>query len=321
MGFEPTKALSHRLLKPVQLTRLWDPRFYVLKLILNLMLKSINQLLIEVLKDELTQEQLKFLPSGYQKIGDIVIVNINPEIAEFENEIGKIILKKIPNTRTVCSRTGSVFGEERLPQIEVITGDENTETIHRENGCLYKLDVSKIMFSKGNLKERHRLQQLIKPNEIIVDLFSGIGYFSISIAKFAKPSKIYAIDINPDAILYLNENIHLNKVEGNIEAILGDCREVVRKLGKIADRVIMGYLPNTSKYLDSAFVVLKEKGIIHYHDVFKEEDLWDKPTEILKKSAEKNGYILEEIIDKRIVKSYAPKVFHIVIDGKFLKRK
>jgi tRNA wybutosine-synthesizing protein 2 len=285
------------------------------------MLKSIKQLLVEALKDELTQEQLKFLPSGYQKIGDIVIVNINPEIAEFKNEIGKIILKKIPNTRTVCNKIGNITDEERLPQIEIVAGDDNTETIHKEHGCLYKLDVSKVMFSKGNLKERHRLQELIKPNETVVDMFCGVGYFSIPIANFAKPSKIYAIDINPDAILYLNENIHLNKVEGKIDVILGDCREVVKKLGKIADRVIMGYLPNTSKYLDSAFAVLKEKGIIHYHDVFKEEDLWDKPIEILKKSAEENGYVLEKILDKIIVKSYAPRVFHVVIDGKFLKRK
>ncbi len=284
------------------------------------MLKSIKQLLTESLKDELTSEQLELLPSGYQKIGDIIVVNINPEITEFENEIGKLILKNIPKIRTVCSRTGSIISEERLPQMKVIAGDENTETIHRENGCLYKLDVSKIMFAKGNLKERHRLQELVKPNETIVDMFCGIGYFSIGIAKFAKPSKTYAIDINPESILYLRENIQLNKVS-NIEPILGDCREVAKKLGKIADRVIMGYLPNTSEYLDSAFAVLKEKGVIHYHHVFKEEDLWDRPIEILKKSAEKNGYVLKEILYKGIVKPYAPKVFHAVIDAEFLKSK
>ncbi len=285
------------------------------------MLKSIKQLLTERLKDELTQGQLKLLPSGYQKIGDIVIVNINPSISELEETIGKMILKNIPNTRTVCSRRGDISGEERLPQLKVMAGDENTETIHRENGCLYKLDVSKIMFSKGNLKERHRLQSLIKENEIAVDLFAGVGYFSIPIAKFSKVSKVYAVDINPTAIFYLRENIQLNKVEGKIETILGDCREVVKKFGKIADRVIMGYLPNTREFLSSAFDVLKKRGTIHYHDVFKEEELWDNPIEILKKSAEENGYALEKVLDKRIVKSYAPKVFHVVIDAEFLKSK
>lgn len=285
------------------------------------MLKSIKQLLVENLKDELTPEQLELLPSGYQKIGDIVIVNINLDIIAFDDVIGKIILKNIPNTRTVCSRIGNIVGEERLPQLEVIAGVDNTETVHKENGCLYSLDVAKIMFSKGNLKERSRLANLVKQNEVIVDLFAGIGYFSIPIAKFAKPSKIFAIDINPTAILYLQKNIQLNKVEGKIETILGDCREIVKKLGKVADRVILGYLPDTKKFLDSAFSVLKEKGgTIHYHDVFKEEELWDKPTEILTKSSDKNGYVLDKILEKRIVKSYAPRVLHIVVDAKFSKR-
>jgi tRNA wybutosine-synthesizing protein 2 len=176
------------------------------------------------------------------------------------------------------------------------------------------------MFSKGNLEERGRIAKLVKEKDIIVDLFSGIGYFSIPIAKFAKPSKIYTIDINPVAILYLQKNIQLNKVEGKIEPIFGDCREVVNKLGKIADRVIMGYLPNTMNYLDSAFSVLKkEGGIIHYHDIFKEEEIWDKPIEILKNYAVKNGYKLIETVNKKIVKSYAPKVYHVVIDAKFSK--
>jgi tRNA wybutosine-synthesizing protein 2 len=286
------------------------------------MLQPIKQLLIENLKDDLTQEHLELLPSSYQKIGDIVIINLDIDLIPFEDEIGKIILKNIPNTRTVCSRTGEITGEERLPQLEVIAGVDNTETIHKENGCLYSLDVAKIMFAKGNLKERGRLTKLVKPNEIIVDLFAGIGYFSIPIAKFARPSKIYAIDINPTSILYLQKNIQLNRVEGKIEVILGDCREVVKKLGRIANRLIMGYLPNTKEFLDSAFTVLKQNGgIIHYHDVFKEENLWDEPLGILKASAEKNGYVLEKLLEKRIVKSYAPKVVHVVIDAKFSKRK
>jgi tRNA wybutosine-synthesizing protein 2 len=285
------------------------------------MVKPIKQLLIENLTYKLTPEQIELLPSGYQKIGDIVIVNLNLDLIAFEDEIGKIILKNIPNTRTVCSRTGEIIGVERLPQLEVIAGVNNTETIHKENGCLYSLDVSKTMFSQGNSKERGRLPELVKPDETIVDLFSGIGYFSLPIVRFAKPSKIYAIDINPVSILYLQKNIQLNKVDGKIESILGDCREVVKKLGKVADRVIMGYLPDTMKFLDSAFAVLKQKGgIIHYHDVFKEEELWDTPIEILTKSAEKNGYALDKILEKIIVKSYAPRVFHVVVDAKFRKK-
>jgi len=271
-----------------------------------------------IILDEILPEFKEILPRGYQKIGDIVVISLHPNLIKYEKKIGETILKNLPNVRVVCRRIGPVKGEMKEPQLKVIAGEENTETIHKEGKCIYKLDVRKIMFSKGNINERHRLQKQVKEGEVIVDLFAGIGYFSIGIAKFCKPKIIYAIDVNPTAIEYLKENIRLNKVEGKIVPIVGDCREVVRKLGKIADRVIMGFLPGTYRFLDSAFSVLKEEGgIIHYHDTFKKEELFEKPIEILRNAAERNGYKLSEILYKGIVKSYAPRIYHIVIDAKF----
>ena len=279
------------------------------------MLKKIRT----ILKERFPEFE-NILPKGYQRVGDILIVSLHPSLIKHEKEIGEIILKNIPNVRVVCRKTGPVKGETKKPQLKVIAGDKNTETIHKEGKCIYKLDVRKVMFSKGNINERHRLQKQVKEGEVIVDLFTGIGYFSVGIAKFCNPKIIYAIDVNPIAIKYLKENIKLNKVEGIIVPILGDCREVVKKLGKVADRVIMGFLPRTYRFLDSAFSVLKEEGgIIHYHDAFKEEDLFEKPIEILKNVAEGNGYKLSKILYKGIVKSYAPRIYHIVIDAKFSK--
>jgi len=281
------------------------------------MSQTFKQLLVKKLNFKKELEHL--LPKNYQKIGDIVIINIDSKIQKFEKEIGKTILNQIPETRVVCKKIGIIKGEKRTPQIKVIAGGRNTETVHKENGCLFKLDVRKTMFAKGNVKERGRIAKLIKSNEIVVDMFSGIGYFSLPIAKFSKVKKIYAIDINPVAIKYLKENIQLNGLN-NIEVIFGDCRKIAKNIGKIADRVIMGYLPNTNKFLPVAFSFLKkEGGIIHYHDIFKEEDLWNKPVEILRDKAKENGYILEKILHKRIVKSYAPRIYHIVIDAKFLQ--
>jgi tRNA wybutosine-synthesizing protein 2 len=281
------------------------------------MLKSIKQIIAEKLKNELTPAELKSLPSGYQRIGNIVLISIKPALTKHEKSIGKILLSTIPNVKSICKR-GAIRGEERIPKIKIIAGSKITETIHKEGGCLYKLDVRKLMFAKGNVKERHRLQELVKDDEVIVDMFAGVGYFSIGLAKFANPLKIYSIDKNPIAIKYLKENVKLNKIQHKIIPILGDCKIVVKKLGKIADRVIMGYLPKTFKFLPYAFEVLKkEGGMIHYHDIFKEEDLWDKPIKILEDAARKNGYILEKVLHKRIVKSYAPKVYHIVVDAKF----
>ncbi len=281
-------------------------------------MKAFKELLIGSLQKKIPPQKLDFLPSGFQLIGDIAILGIKSEIKKYEKQIGNSVLKNFRYVKTVCSK-GRISGEKREPKIKIIAGRKNTITIHKENGCLFKIDVSKLMFSKGNTTERGRLPGLVKPDETIVDMFAGIGYFSIPIAKKNPLCRICAIEINPVAVKYLKENCVLNRIN-NIQIVKGDCRKESSKLQKTADRVIMGYLPKTYDYLPYAFRFLKKKGIIHYHDVYGEKDLWERPVEILKKAAQKSGYKLERILYKGIVKSYAPGKLHIVVDAEFRRK-
>lgn len=270
------------------------------------------------------------LPSSYQVVGHVLLVKMPKLNLGQKKKVAKVFLEMFSNVKTVCEITG-VSGELRKPAVKKIAGGK-TETIHKEHGVLYKLDVSKIMFSKGNLFERSRLVKQIKPGEVVVDMFAGIGYFSVPIAKLAK--KIYCIEKNPVSVKYLKENVVLNKVK-NIEVFQGDCTKVKlpekadrrlfllekeKPVGKrklkytgIADRVIMGYLPKTYKFLPAAFGFLKNRGIIHYHDNFTKKELWKKPIEILEKEAKKAGFKIK-ILNKRKVKEYAPNVYHVVLD-------
>jgi len=278
------------------------------------MRRKLREIIKDLLKDTLPPNYIDLLPSSYQRIGDIIIVALDEKLVPYESIIGDAILKKFGNVRTVCRKLKGISSELRLPSVKVIAGDKNTITIHRENNCLYKLDVAKVMFAKGNAKERRRVAQLVREGEVVVDMFAGIGYFTIPIAVLAKPSKIYAIDLNPVSIDFLKENIKLNGVEKKVIPILGDCREVVQKLGSIADRVIMGYIPNTYKFIPYALKVVKRTGgIIHYHDIAKQEDLFEKPINTLKEAILKHNFNIK-ILYRGIVKSYAPKVYHIVID-------
>lgn len=255
-----------------------------------------------------------------QIIGNIALVKFKENITEEKKvEIANDIKNKIRRIKTVCE-IEKIEGEFREPKIRIIIG-KDTKTIHKEHGILYNIDVSKVMFSKGNLHERKRLINLIKDGETIVDMFAGIGYFSLGIAKYAKPKIIYAIEKNPEAFDLLKKNIELNKVEEKIVPILGDCRDVAkqRDFQNIADRVIMGYLKNTHEFLPYAFSFLKDEGIIHFHNTYKKDELWEIPVKVLANYAKENNYQLEEILSERIVKSYAPKIFHIVIDAKFRK--
>ncbi|MCZ7398985.1 MAG: class I SAM-dependent methyltransferase family protein [Candidatus Methanoperedens sp.] len=250
----------------------------------------------------------KLLPSGWQVLGDIVIVTLKVELEHRKAEIGKALLSLYPGCRTVLLDKG-ITGRMRQPVREIIAG-ENTETIHKENGCLFKLDAMRIMYSQGNLAEKKRMSRLGK-GEVVVDMFAGIGYFSIPMAVHSKPVKIFAIEINPEAFGYLKENIKLNKVGDIIEPVAGDC-SIVTPRG-IADRVIVGYL-DAHLYLEQGICALVPGGIIHYHEAVPEA-VEHRPVERIIEASGKLGRDVE-IIGMRRIKKYSPGVWHVVVDAK-----
>lgn len=254
------------------------------------------------------------IPGSYQILGEILLMKFMAGTkTKTKLKIAEAAMETIKSVKSVYEQK-PIMGELRKPSVRFLAGIKNTKTIHTEHGILYSIDVSKIMFSKGNLLERQRIISQVKRGEIIVDMFAGIGYFSLGIAKFSEAKEIVAIEKNPDSFGLLKENITLNRVS-NITAILEDCRKIssMKEFRGAADRIIMGYLPGTGKFLPHAFGFLGNKGIIHYHDTFKENELWAKPVGIIKSNARKKGFSVK-IIAKRTVKSYAPRVWHVVID-------
>lgn len=266
---------------------------------------------------QITQIGPSILPSSYQIIGNVLLFKL-PKIKSARQKVlmAKACLKLLPYVKTVCEIKG-ISGEYRKPRVKILAG-KSTETLHKENNCVYKLDAAKIMFSKGNLSERKRLLPQIKKGEVIVDAFAGIGYFSIGLAKFTGAKRIYSVEKNKVSFDYLRENARLNRLE-NIAPVFGDFRKI--KIPEKADRILLGYLPKTHRFLTGAFGMLKSKGIVHYHDVFSEKDLWEKPAALLEKYSKKNGFSLEKIKNKKIVKSYGPHLYHVVLDATFSKTK
>jgi len=252
---------------------------------------------------------------GFQTIGSIAILKpgLSPKEARSQ---AKQVLSRLPRIKSVYRYSGPVSGSLRTPRVSFVAGEKDPVTTHKENGCLYRLDITKVMFSKGNVIERARIPKLVVPGETIADMFSGIGYFSIPLGKFSKPSRIYAIELNPDSFRFLKENIKLNRLEGKVIPVHGDCRKV--KLPEKADRIIMGYLPKTYEFLPAAFRLLKSNGIIHYHDIFRKEELWEKSESILREHSARAGFYPIRM-EKRVVKQYAPSVYHVVIDAEFRK--
>ncbi|MFH1631049.1 MAG: class I SAM-dependent methyltransferase family protein [Candidatus Aenigmatarchaeota archaeon] len=270
---------------------------------------------------ELSGVSVDEIPAGYQLIGDIILVKFLKKMSiKDKRKLSAAYLEIFPYVRLICERKG-VSGELRQPKVVILSfrdrKNRSTETVHKEHGIFYKLDVAKIMFSKGNLLERQRVAKQLTYGETVLDMFAGIGYFSLGIAKHSKSLRVYSIEKNRIAFKYLKENIKLNHLK-NITPILGDCRRVKRNVR--ADRMMMGYFPGTQKFLPTAFKFLKKKGVIHYHNTYKEKELWFKPLIELERAAKKAGYRISAIFGRKIVKSYAPRVYHIVIDAEFERK-
>lgn len=258
----------------------------------------------------LPEEMVSKIPSSWEKIGDVLVVKIPEDLASYRGLLGKVYAEVL-GCRTVLNDVGGIVGEFRKPDVEVVYGSYDTETVHRENGIRFKLDPQKVMFSSGNMNERIRMASISNKDEVVVDLFAGIGYFTLPIAVYSKPRRIYACEKNPVAYGYLCENIVLNDVVDVVEPVFGDNRKVAPK--GVADRVIMGFLGGTEKFLNVAFDTLCCTGFIHFHEKYSEKNVPRTPLLRIQKIADEYGKKIDLLWYKK-VKSFAPGVGHFVFD-------
>ncbi|AKB52588.1 tRNA (Guanine37-N1) -methyltransferase [Methanosarcina barkeri str. Wiesmoor] len=266
-------------------------------------------------KKPVPEDLLGFSPA-YEVIGDIALLE-DPELdKEKASRIADALLLTHSNIKTVLKPLTPVIGEFRVREFEVVAGEPRTETIHREYGCRYKVDLERAYFTPRLSTERSRILSRVKDGDIVVDMFAGVGPYSILIAKSKKPSKVLAIDKNPEAVRYLRENIILNSAK-NIEAIEGDAREEAKKFAGTADHVIMNLPHSAFEFLDSAVLLTKPGGIIHYYGITPEDDLFESSTELIKEAAEKAGRKIE-VLEKRVVRSYAPHQYNICIQARIV---
>ncbi len=266
--------------------------------------------LAEALAGELPEEDIDLLPRGWYIQGDVIVVKIHPDLALHQRRIGQALLDFYPRCCTVLRDYG-IEGQFREPVRETIAGTR-TETVHRENGVIFNLDARKVMFSAGNLKERMRMS-LLGRDEFVVDMFAGIGYFTLPMAVHSRPHKVMAIELNPNAYHYLCQNIRQNRVEKIVEPVLGDCAKVT-PVG-VADRVVMGMVQVTDRYLQKGIQALRPGGVLHYHQTIPS---WMYPARAIRDvedAAEDLGR-RADILSCIRVKKYSPGVVHTVVDAR-----
>jgi tRNA (guanine37-N1)-methyltransferase len=250
----------------------------------------------------LTEPELEDLTTSFDIIGDIAIVEIPETLEPKENEIGNALLTVHSNLKTVLKKLGAMEGEYRIRKVKHIAGENKTETIYREHGVSMKLDVSKAYFSVRLSTERKRISSLVHPREKVLVLFAGVGPFALVIAKDHPEAQITAVEINPDAVKYLRENVKMNK--SSIKVLEGDARDF-QYSG--FDRVVMPLPHSAEKFLDLAYSAIKPGGTIHFYSIVAS----DRPFENAEKKIPFSDY---RISDKRIVRPYSPDMVQVVLD-------
>ncbi|MHA1596727.1 MAG: class I SAM-dependent methyltransferase [Candidatus Asgardarchaeia archaeon] len=266
---------------------------------------------IKILEGKIPKHLIQKLPKSMDFIGDICIIELDDELIEYGETIGDAIMETNKGIKCVFAKGGAVSGEVRVRPLIHIAGEERTETTHRENGCTFKLDVSKVYFSPRLSFERLRVAKKVSDKEVVFDMFSGVGPFSILIAKLSG-AKVYASDINPWAIHYLKENIKLNKVVGRVYPIMGDARKVAEMLRGKVDRVVMNLPEMAKEFLKYAVISLKGEGVIHYYTFAGGRDPIKNSLEEVYEKLE--GWISWDLIEKRLVKEVAPRKWQVALD-------
>lgn len=268
-----------------------------------------------------TEDDIDAAPSSWAVVGTVVLVNAGDYPRK--NDLGDALLELHGNADTVVA-SGGIEGELRQPSVEVIAGLGDTETVHVEHGTKYALDLRKVMFSPGNQAERARMGDVVHEGERVLDLFAGIGYFALPMARAG--AHVTAVEKNPGAFRYLVENAQLNDVASNLDAVLGDCREVEESV----DRAVLGYYdalgggPESIDddaadpgYVAAALRALDTGGIMYVHATCPGELLWGRPEGRLRDAAAAVGRTIE-IRDRRVVKSHSEGVQHVVLDAEVL---
>ena len=243
----------------------------------------------------------------YDIIGNIAIIH------KRDKKLANKILKN-RHIHAVYHR-GKISGRLRIPKLMWVAGEKIYETIHKESGCSFKIDLRKCYFSPRLGTDRKNISQRIRRGEEILIMFSGIAPYPIVIAKHSKAKKIYCIELGKDSVRYANENIKMNKME-NIIVFQGDVRKIVPKLNRKFDRILMPRPQLSETFLKEAFMVAKRGTIIHYYDFEikkKIHEIIDLVEAVAKKSKKKI-----KILDFKPIREIAPYKYNVRLDFKIV---
>jgi len=275
-------------------------------------------MLKKALEGVLTAEENDELISAFDQIGNIIIVRIPESLTSKKKIIGEALLDQVKIAKSVFYQASAVEGDFRTRDLEILAGEDNTETEYKEFGCKFTVDVKNAFFSPRLSTERERIANLIQNGEIVTNMFAGIGMFSIMAAK-KKKCTVYSLDINPVASKLCETNIGLNKLAGEVISINGDATEIINnQLINKSDRTLMLLPERSDEFLESAISTTRNEGIIHYYSHIH-ADKKSEAGRLSEKHFLKVSPVRSEILFSKIVRAVGPRYYQTVVDVKIFK--
>lgn len=266
----------------------------------------------------LSSEELSKIYNSFDVVGDIAIIRLPHTSLDNAKAAAKGIMSIHRNVKTVLLQASPVAGDLRLRHLTHVAGENKTSAIHKESGCFFSVDLAECYFSPRLSHERMRIASMVETGETVVNMFAGVGCFSIVIAKHSSVAEVFSIDVNPAAVRFMQENVRLNSVYGKVIPLLGDSKEIVNsRLQHVAERVLLPLPEKAPEYLPCAVSALKSSGgWIHYY-CFEHATKKENPSEKVKrKVAEALGEagVSFEIPLVRVVRSTGPNWYQLVAD-------
>jgi tRNA (guanine37-N1)-methyltransferase len=283
-------------------------------------------LLKRIAEKVLGSEYAELIWKRVEILGDIAVIrksySIDIPIDVFK-ALGEELLKELPYVKSVWLAVTPVHGSERIREYVHIAGERRSETLYKEHGCIFKVDITKVYISPVLGFDHMRIAKQVREGEKILNMFAGFCPYSIIASKYGKPRYVVSIDINEYATYYARINIELNKVSAVNEVINGDALIITSALGEKFDRVLMPYPDLFEEALKVSVYAVKEGGFLHPH-LFIEGDN--------KRIALENAYrtvierlhnlgVVGKIIGGHVIRSIAPRKYHITVDVYVEKKK
>ncbi len=279
--------------------------------------KSSPRRLEDTVRGQIQAELIEKLPRALDVIGDVSIIELPEALERFSSVIGEGILKINPHVRLVLEKRSEIGGRFRTRRLEAIAGVGGTETVHREFSCEYHLDVSKVYFNPRLSYERMRVARQVNAGESVVDMFAGVGPYSVLIAKLQPHSTVYSVDVNPEAVRYLMDNAFRNRVADRVFPMFGDAKQLAQKeLRGLASRIIMNLPSEAKNYLPAASQILKpEGGVIHFYAFASREESIETIRNLFQSAVEAQNRKIESFPFSKVIKEVSSNMVQVAIDA------